>query len=440
MTNAMTQSEVASIALMMSNINPEKTPEPISNENENVIQKGKIDIGKLIRFPQKHFEYLKKLETIINISNEPDFIKTQMKSIFQNDIIKIYEKKTGASGLENFGMTCYLNSVLQCLRHTILFNSYLFGGRIEEVITKNQTSRKVENTNITLLINYMWIVITLWDNDNTTLSPLNFKTLFSHNFKQFSNHMQHDAHECLVTVLDSFHDTLSRNVKYKITGEVINDLDKQIKQAHEDWAIHYKRRHSAVLDIFSGQLQTKTVCPKCQQTTYRYDPIMAVDLPLPETTNENQSIYECFNNYVEPAILTSDNLYYCTKCKDKMQAFQVHSIWTLPNVLIIKLSRFKYTIINDNYSASKVMDFINYPIKDLDLAQYISSPLNKQTKYDLYGVICHEGDPERGHYYSYCNNQFKQKWYKYNDESATEIPTNAIVTKNAYVLFYQRQL
>lgn len=392
----------------------------------------------------EHFEHLAKIAAYIKKSNESDNIKNQIQKLSTTTLMTIYNKKAGLAGLKNLGNTCYLNAVIQCLRHTMILNNYLFGPKLQAVLMRNQETQSTDNIKIALLINYMTINSSLWDNNNAVLTPLIFKSMFGHIFDQFKGNNQHDAHECLVTILDVFHQVLSRTVKYNITGEVINELDKHVKKAHEDWANHYKKRHSAILDIFSGQLQSKIVCPNCQIISYKYDPFMALDLPLlnpiPPPSPISYTIYECLNNYVEPEQLTLTNLYNCENCKNKSQAFRMHSIWTLPNVLIIKLSRFNYNFSDGNYHMNKIDDFIHYPIIDLDISKYISSPLNDKTKYDLFSIICHRGSANHGHYYSYCLNSLKNKWYEFNDESVTEI-TNIenLITQNAYILFYQKK-
>jgi ubiquitin carboxyl-terminal hydrolase 8 len=394
---------------------------------------------------KRYSEYVSKLELFIRKAQQSDFVRMQIKNLSQDNMIDIYNKKVGSSGLENIGNTCFMNAILQCLRHTILLNGYLFGHQIQDVLIRNLEIQSISNAQIALLINYIKVVSTLWENDGGVLAPLSFKAIFCHVYKQFDGYDHHDAHECLVTLLSSFHETLSRNVKYKITGEVINDLDQQIKKAHEDWATYYKNRHSAILDIFSGQLQTKIVCQNCQKTTHKYDPVMALDLPLPnkssQTSQMSYTIYECLNNYVEPEQLTLDNVCYCEHCKTRSCAYRVISLWTLPNVLIIKLSRFHYSVINSTYRMNKISDFIHYPLTDLDLSKHVSSPLDERTKYDLYGVVCHQGTPEFGHYYAYCYHPLKGQWFSYNDEQVKPIDNKeSIITSSAYILFYQKKV
>lgn len=393
----------------------------------------------------KQLEYLAQLETFIKKTNEDDFIINQINNTLEGNLTDIYAKMAGDSGIRNLGNTCYFNSILQCLRHAMPLNQYLFGPKIKNVLLRNQQNHSVPNRTIALLINYVKVVSTLWENSNGILSPISLKHLFGLIYPQFSGIDQHDAHECLVTLLMSLHDTLSRNVKYTFEGQIITDLDKHIKKAHKDWEAHYKNRHSIILDIFSGQQQTKTLCPNCEHISYRYDPFVDFNVPLPHNDTSfgspaSYTLYDCLGQFTKINKLDIDNLYHCDKCNSNSQATQIHSIWKLPNVLTIKLNRFKYTVQNGKYSQDKINDFVFYPLNDLDMSKYISSPIDTNTRYKLFGISCHRGSPDMGHYYSYCLNQIKNQWYMFNDDSASEVlDYDDLVTDDAYILFYQKQ-
>lgn len=80
--------------------------------------------------------------------------------------------------------------------------------------------------------------------------------------------------------------------------------------------------------------------------------------------------------------------------------------------MIIVLKRFK--------EGEKINTKIEYPIENLDISKYIDESYklaNPEAKfvYDLYGVIVHRGNLNRGHYYSYCKNKQTNKWYLFDD-------------------------
>jgi ubiquitin carboxyl-terminal hydrolase 4/11/15 len=59
--------------------------------------------------------------------------------------------------------------------------------------------------------------------------------------------------------------------------------------------------------------------------------------------------------------------------------------------------------------------------------------------YDLFAVSNHSGGLGGGHYTAYGKNPKTKKWYMFNDSSTHEVDASEVVTKQAYVLFYQRR-
>ena len=63
----------------------------------------------------------------------------------------------------------------------------------------------------------------------------------------------------------------------------------------------------------------------------------------------------------------------------------------------------------------------------------------EDTKYELYGVCNHHGsDLQGGHYTAYCRNPTDGQWYNFDDVNTNNINEEEIVTKDAYILFYQK--
>ena len=62
-----------------------------------------------------------------------------------------------------------------------------------------------------------------------------------------------------------------------------------------------------------------------------------------------------------------------------------------------------------------------------------------ESQYELYGIICHKGKINFGHYYTYIKID-ERDWYEFNDSKVTYIgrEINTIST-SVYALFYQKK-
>ena len=93
----------------------------------------------------------------------------------------------------------------------------------------------------------------------------------------------------------------------------------------------------------------------------------------------------------------------------------------------------------------KVEDFVQYPIKGLDIRQFVQA--NREIAespvpilYDLYAVSNHFGSLNGGHYTASALNSLDEKWYDFNDSSVSPIrDPEDVVNRAGYVLFYRRR-
>ena len=172
----------------------------------------------------------------------------------------------------------------------------------------------------------------------------------------------------------------------------------------------------------------------------------------------------------------------------KVEATRRCEIRTLPNTLIIHLKRFEFDL--ETMNRKKVNDYISFPfelnmfpyteegirakemknrsltvIENLSIANNLDSMVNSARppsyyNYKLRGIVAHVGAIDRGHYYSFIKERNSQKWYEFNDRSVipfnpdnipnecfggTEVVTNANGTQsnrirenNAYLLIYEK--
>uniref|UniRef100_A0A673BJZ6 ubiquitinyl hydrolase 1 n=1 Tax=Sphaeramia orbicularis TaxID=375764 RepID=A0A673BJZ6_9TELE len=166
---------------------------------------------------------------------------------------------------------------------------------------------------------------------------------------------------------------------------------------------------------------------------------------------------ECFQLYTKEEQLAPDDAWKCPHCKQLQQGMVKMSLWTLPDILILHLKRFRQV----GERRNKLTTFVHFPLAGLDMTPHMVNrnhvthqyPLQPGWKpprrppdlappdflYDLYAVCNHHGGMHGGHYTAFCRNSVDGQWYSYDDSSAEPVPEGEVCTRGAYILFYQRR-
>lgn len=147
---------------------------------------------------------------------------------------------------------------------------------------------------------------------------------------------------------------------------------------------------------------------------------------------------DCITQFTNAERLGAEDPWYCPKCKKHQQAIKKFDIWSLPKVLIIHLKRFSFS----RSWRDKIDTLVEFPVENLDMSSYVHNPeQKKQGKlcYNLIGVANHFGGLGGGHYTAYARNELQQAWYSFDDALVTQTTANNVVTRSAYVLFYELQ-
>ncbi|KAM3623620.1 uncharacterized protein V6R79_013376 [Siganus canaliculatus] len=174
---------------------------------------------------------------------------------------------------------------------------------------------------------------------------------------------------------------------------------------------------------------------------------------------------ECFQLYTKEEQLAPDDAWKCPHCKQLQQGMVKMSLWTLPDILILHLKRFRQV----GERRNKLSTLVRFPLTGLDMAPHVvkrtqsmrnlnSGALSHSWKqplghhhqpadmilphdyqYDLYAVCNHHGGMHGGHYTAYCRNSVDGQWYSYDDSSVDLVPEEEVCTRGAYILFYQRR-
>eukprot|EP00347_Sterkiella_histriomuscorum_P013480 403364554 len=404
----------------------------------------------------------------------------------------------GLVGLYNLGNTCFINTAIQCLSAcqplTDYFNSNLHYEEINEVNPmgyKGEVSRAFGK-----LVKLMWR-----DNSHTKIYPIRFCKVIEKWASHFANGSQQDTQEFISYLLDCLHEDLNRayqrpapplvlinqqnlNVSFQagntnsfIKGantaavqnqvnqepqvnklsilprrnaripEPSNDGDKMVlapkqkqdeEEAMESWKNYLQKNKSVIVDLFQGQLKSTLSCLVCGHKSTKFDCLMYLSVPISAQRDPNTpiSLQDCLQDFSKQETLDNQNKWYCEQCKKHQPATKKIDIWKLPSILIICLKRFKFLGRNKYL---KINEQVSFPMNNLDLSPYISSPQREKPIYDLFSVANHEGTMTQGHYYAYTWNHASRNWYYFNDHEIKLIKNlQKIQSPEAYILFYSK--
>ncbi|KAG2482980.1 hypothetical protein HYH03_018107 [Edaphochlamys debaryana] len=185
----------------------------------------------------------------------------------------------GLAGLSNLGNTCFMNSSLQCLAHTVpLMRAFLGGAYVQDLNRTNPLGMRGE-----LAEAFGSLMSQLWRGGVSAVTPRSFKAKIGRFAPQFSGYAQHDSQEFLAFLLDGLHEDTNRiKVKpYVEEKDAPNRPDEEV--AAEAWANYRARNNSLVVDHFQGLFKSTVDCPECGFNSVKFDPFMYLSLPLPES-------------------------------------------------------------------------------------------------------------------------------------------------------------
>ena len=337
----------------------------------------------------------------------------------------------------NTGVTCYMNSILAILQQTPYFADY--------IISNNYNIKGGIENKDTILNSVIYQLFKIFkismSNDNKQLTINTFrKNLAKKNFI-WGEPQQQDSQEFLTFLLNTIEEEIKYTILY-LPGRKIQKLKLNIENliALKNWEEFTKNEYGIIKKLFTGQNQSILKCEKCKNKSSKFEIFTNLQLHIEEKCFD---IYDCLDSYIKKEQLDKNNTIWCTFCFQKNRSYKSNYIWKTPKVLIINLKRFKY---NDyGMVTSKNTKFINYPVENLDISNYINpnSPYINKCKYNLFGVNIHKSIGNRnninfGHYISCVKNRYNNKWYIFDDNSVNEANIDDIINSNSYLLFYLR--
>jgi hypothetical protein len=195
---------------------------------------------------------------------------------------KTFAHPVGATGLNNLGNTCFMNSALQCLSNTVNLTTFFLSDKWKEELNRdNPLGMHGEVAeSYALLVNLIWRAN---ESRQGSLPPRQFKNTIGRFNQTFVGYSQQDSQELLQFLLDGLHEDLNRIKKkpYIEAPEMDSWPDEEI--AAKSWEMYRARNDSAIVDLFQGEYKSRVECLDCGKWSVKFDPYMFLSLPVPET-------------------------------------------------------------------------------------------------------------------------------------------------------------
>lgn len=281
-----------------------------------------------------------------------------------------------SQGLCNYGDTCYVNALAQCIAHCVPLAKSLL-----------TTDAKGVGNALRRLVAHMW----LRRKCSTSLASI---VKFA---KETIGHGQQDAGELLVILLDRINYLQSVTCMHKLQG-VRCGFCRKSSFSKENTSILFTQFYQdsgslqdAVNSHFADEEIDGWKCEKCGRTAGD------ADTPLVQR-----------RSVLAPP---------------------------LPKVVIVSLGRFRMSPTGALYK-----DVRNATCEDDIYISSGRRTRQAKQKYVLQGVLCHRGrSMHGGHYYAICKHPQSSEWICYDDETVTmrpDLQTTSFSSSDAYIAFY----
>ena len=355
------------------------------------------NIGTFLKFPLNE----------LNTNNQQE-----IRPLTQKDYDNIFVR---GIGLINLGNTDFINSALQALIHCKLFIHSFLDKRFE--FNKEKTP---------ISYNFLLMCISLLD---VELNPSEKYIDISYFIQAFiKNHpfINKDAQMFYRLFLEDLNNELNDVNIYN--NLIIPEGNAKII-ADFQFDFNFKNKNNSIItDIFYSQIIKIFIC-QCGSEIYTFQKILDLPLLIPENINKID-IYELINIYFNKEVVNME--YICENCHKIINGgTRMKKLSRPPEVLIISLQRI------NSISQKKNECLVTFP-DILSLYDFIDHDIgfDKESYYQLFAIVNHQGNINSGHYFTYIKPLGRKNWYVFDDFQVKKIIIVKGIFPYSYSLFY----
>ncbi|XP_072969156.1 uncharacterized protein [Typha angustifolia] len=337
----------------------------------------------------------------------------------------------GMVGLNNIKETDFVNVTIQSLmRVTPLRNFFL--------IPENYQHSKSP-----LVQRFGELTRKIWHarNFKGQVSPHEFlQAVMKASDKRFQIGVQSDPVEFISWLLNTMHAKLrsSKKKNRSIIHDCFQGELEVVKEIHRKPGMEKKENgdEQSNVAVTEGGLTNDNIVTETSKVPFL---MLGLDLPPPPL----------FKDAMEKNIIPQVPLFNILKKFDGETITEVvrpciarmrYRVTKLPKYIILHMRRFT----KNNFFTEKNPTLVNFPVKNLELKDYIPLPTQKEneklrSKYDLIANIVHDGKPGEGCYRVFVQRKSEEQWYEMQDLHVTETLPQMVALSETYMQIYEQQ-